>query len=204
MKTLRFTSLFRLAVLTVFGVLTFWCVPQTSAQVTIYAKFLNGATPWNGESTAAGRTGWAELESISLGAATPVTIGSATGGAGAGKLAFDPIAISKVVDRLTPQIFASMASGQNLSGQTNGDLTIEFVRPVGGTPTVFFRVELKLVFFVSSASTTTVGDVTVRENIKMLCGAQRITTVPIVGGIPQTPVVRSWSQVLNNSTFGVN
>ncbi len=201
----KFTFAFRrIAALLVLAVALTVGASRSMAQVTIYAKFLNGLSPWNGESTAAGRAGWAELDSISLGASTPVTIGSASGGAGVGKLAFDPIAISKVVDRLTPQIFSFLASGQNLGGQTNGDLTIEFVRPVGGTPTVFFRVELRLVFFVSTASTTTVGDDTVRENIKMLCGAQRITTVPIVGGVPQTPVIRSWSQVLNNATFEVN
>ncbi len=200
----RFSSFTRrLLIVAVLGVFHTIGASVGFGQVTIYAKFLNGLTPWNGESTAQGRTGWAELESISLGAATPVTIGAAAGGAGVGKLEFDPIAISKVVDRLTPQIFATMASGQSLHGQTNGDLTIEFVKPVGGTPTVFFRVELKLVFFVSSASATTVGDDTVRENIKMVCGAQRITTVPIVGGVAQPPVVRSWSQVLNTAAFDV-
>ena len=200
----RFSSFTRrLLIVAVLGVFHTIGASVSSAQVTIYAKFLNGASPWNGESTAQGRTGWAELDSISLGASTPVTIGSATGGAGAGKLVFDPIVISKVVDRLTPQIFANMASGQALTGQTNGDLTIEFVKNVGATPTVFFRVEMKLVFFTSTGSATADGDNTVHENIKMLCGAQRVTVVPIVGGTPQTPIVKSWSQVLNNSTFAV-
>ena len=200
----RFSSFTRrLLIVAVLGVFHTIGASVSSAQVTIYAKFLNGASPWNGESTAQGRTGWAELDSISLGASIPVTIGSASGGAGVGKLVFDPIVISKVVDRLTPQIFANMASGQALTGQTNGDLTIEFVKNVGATPTVFFRVEMKLVFFTSTGSATADGDNTVHENIKMLCGAQRVTVVPIVGGTPQTPIVKSWSQVLNNSTFAV-
>lgn len=52
-----------------------------------------------------------EVESFSWGATNPTTIGSATGGAGAGKIKFNELKISKKVDRASPLLFKQMASG---------------------------------------------------------------------------------------------
>ncbi len=51
------------------------------------------------------------VESFAWGAETPTTIGSATGGAGAGKIAFNELHITKKVDRASPLLFKQMASG---------------------------------------------------------------------------------------------
>lgn len=52
-----------------------------------------------------------EVDSFSWGATNPTTIGSATGGAGAGKIKFNELTINKKVDRASPLFFKQMASG---------------------------------------------------------------------------------------------
>ena len=52
-----------------------------------------------------------EVDSFSWGAKNPITIGSATGGAGAGKIAFNELRINKKVDRASPLLFKQMATG---------------------------------------------------------------------------------------------
>lgn len=98
-------------------------------------------------------------------------------GGSAVPVAFNPGAISKSVDRLTPQIFTNLASGTAMrNAALPADLIIEFVKDAGAGPVVFFRVEMKLVFFTSQSTTTTTNDETVQENIQFQYGAVRITT----------------------------
>jgi type VI protein secretion system component Hcp len=203
MNTHSFAAFRRLAALAVLGILLTVGASHSQAQVTIYAKFLDGTiggSPWAGESTDPGRTGWAKLESFSFGFTNASIVGGATA-----PVAFNPGAISKAVDRLTPQIFTNLASGTPLRNTAlPADLTIEFVKDAGAGPVVFFRVEMKLVYFSSQGTATNSGDDTVQENVQIQFGAVRVTNTPILpGGTLGTPVIRSWSHVLNNSTFNV-
>jgi type VI protein secretion system component Hcp len=172
------------------------------AQVTIYAKFLTGTGVWAGESTAPGRTGWFELNDISFGGNNPVTI---AGGGGTGKYTIGDAVFSKVVDRLTPQIFFNLASGTSLNASgPDGDVIVEFVRTTDAGPVVFFRLEYRLAHFSQSYSSAAKGDETLNESISLAAGAVRYTYWPILGkGGQGTPIVKAWSQVLNNATFNV-
>lgn len=67
-----------------------------------------------GESTASGHENEIDLESWSWGVSNASTIGSATGGAGAGKIRHDPLVITKHVDKATPKIFLACANGQHI------------------------------------------------------------------------------------------
>ncbi len=51
------------------------------------------------------------VESFSWNPSNPTTIGSATGGAGAGKIAFNEMHVSKKVDRASPVLFRQMSRG---------------------------------------------------------------------------------------------
>lgn len=53
------------------------------------------------------------VDSFSWGPSSPTTIGSATGGAGAGKVAFNEFKITKKVDRASPLLFRQMATGSH-------------------------------------------------------------------------------------------
>jgi type VI protein secretion system component Hcp len=172
------------------------------AQVIIYARFLTGTGVWAGESTAPGRTGWFELNDISFGGSSPVTIG----GAGAGKFTIGDAVFSKVVDRLTPQILFNLASGTSLKASgPDGDVIVEFVRTTDAGPVVFFRLEYRFAFFSQSNSSAAKGDENLNESISLAAGAVRYTYWPMLGkGGQGTPIVKAWSQVLNNATFNVD
>lgn len=202
MNTLRCPGFRRVAALAVLGILLTVATPRCLAQVAIYAKVLDGTGVWAGESTTPGRTGWTDLKSVSFGASIPITIGGGGGGT-VGRASFDEIALTKLVDRLTPQIFATLSTGTSLNaGGANGDVTIEFVRTVNAIPAVFFRYELKSAFFAKSSSSSAAGDAALTESVTMLAGAVRYTYWPILpNGTQGTPIVKVWNQVTNIATF---
>lgn len=51
------------------------------------------------------------VESFAWGAESPTTIGSATGGSGAGKVKFNELHVTKKVDRASPLLFQQLAKG---------------------------------------------------------------------------------------------
>jgi type VI secretion system secreted protein Hcp len=94
-----------------------------AAQEDFFLK-LDGIT---GESTNNEHKGWIEVESFSWGASNPTTIGSATGGAGAGKATFQPFTITKRMDSTSPTLFLHCASGKHIA---NG--VVQIYRKAGG------------------------------------------------------------------------
>jgi type VI protein secretion system component Hcp len=181
---------------------------RAQGPISIYARFLDGTGVWAGESTKPGRTGWADLMNLAFGGENAVTIGGGGGGGTTARLSFDDVVLAKKVDRLTPQIFANLASGSSLNANNaNGDVTFEFARSFvsGGNEVTFLRVEYRLVFFTKQGSSTSEGDDIVKDNVTMTAGATRITYWPILAnGSQGTPIIKSWSVVLNNNTFNVN
>lgn len=70
------------------------------------------------------------------------TIGSASGGAGAGKAVNKPVTITHVMGASSPEFLAAAASGQHLKS-----VVINFARTTAqGTDTVYYRVTLTTVF----------------------------------------------------------
>ena len=53
--------------------------------------------------------------SFSLGGTNPTTIGSATGGAGAGKISFAPLNVTKMIDGLSPITLTRLANGDHFN-----------------------------------------------------------------------------------------
>ncbi|MBD2757304.1 type VI secretion system tube protein Hcp [Spirosoma validum] len=70
-----------------------------------------------------------------------LNIGSQSSGAGAGRVAFNPLTITKSVDALTPKLFQAMCSGTAYKF-----VEILFVKPTadGNTASVIYKVLLKL------------------------------------------------------------
>jgi type VI secretion system secreted protein Hcp len=69
-----------------------------------------------------------EIKDFSFGVENPTTIGSATGGAGAGKVKFNEFTIKKTVDSASPSFFKNCATGSHYKTVT---LTM---RKAGGDP----------------------------------------------------------------------
>jgi len=59
----------------------------------------------------AGQTQTIELQDFNLGGETPATIGSATGGAGAGKATFKEFTVKKTTDAASPAFFKNCVAG---------------------------------------------------------------------------------------------
>lgn len=79
------------------------------------------------------------------------TPGSATGGAGSGKVTFNPFSITRKVDRASPLFFQYAAIGTKVKTATI------VVLPPGGPPTVSIRYELGQVTVSSDAQSNSVG-----------------------------------------------
>jgi type VI secretion system secreted protein Hcp len=56
-----------------------------------------------------------DVTSFDLGASSPTTIGSATSGAGAGKVTFQPFTVTKTVDKYSSDLFLDLAAGKFLT-----------------------------------------------------------------------------------------
>jgi type VI secretion system secreted protein Hcp len=69
-----------------------------------------------------------EIKDFSFGVENPTTIGSATGGAGAGKIKFNEFTIKKTTDSASPNFFKNCCTGTHY-----GAVTIE-MRKAGGDP----------------------------------------------------------------------
>lgn len=76
----------------------------------------------------AGPTQTIELSDFSLGGETPATIGSATGGAGAGKIRFNEFTITKKSDAASPLFFRNCVAGAHYK-----QVTLQ-MRKAGGDP----------------------------------------------------------------------
>src|SRR3954469_3270111 len=87
-----------------------------------------------GESQDAKHKGEIELFSFSLGAHNPTTIGSATGGAGAGKVSFSNFSIMKKTDKTSPILFQACAGGTHYGKavitlrKAGGDAQVEYLK----------------------------------------------------------------------------
>lgn len=76
----------------------------------------------------AGETQTIELQDFNLGGETPATIGSATGGAGAGKIRFNEFTIKKTTAAASPAFFRNCVAGAHYKKVTLA------MRKAGGDP----------------------------------------------------------------------
>src|ERR1700674_2983251 len=76
-----------------------------------------------------------EIYSFSWGASNPVTIGSASGGAGAGKVSISSFNIMKRTDSASPALFLNCAKGQHF---TEGHVVM---RKAGGDAVEYLKYD---------------------------------------------------------------
>ena len=167
------------------------------AQITIYAKFLDGAGNWAGELTG-GRQGWTALESAVVSFSNPTAIGGATA-----PVNFNPVILSKAVNKLTPQIFASTVLGTAVRNLTlPADLTLEYVTEGPAGPVVFFRVEMRYLIFTSQKTATSTGSDAMQEDVEIQFGSVRLTSWPISpAGTQGTPKTDTWNRIKGTNNF---
>src|SRR5262249_27608195 len=87
-----------------------------------------------------GKNGAFEIKDFSFGVENPTTIGSATGGAGAGKIKFNEFTIKKTSDKASPAFFRNCVAGAHYK-----TVTLE-MRKAGGDPTSAGKPSLRFKF----------------------------------------------------------
>ncbi len=133
-----------------------------------------------------------EIESFSFGAENPTTIGSATGGAGAGKVSFNEFQITKRVDKASPVLFKNMSAGAHYSKAT---LTVR--KPAAKEPYMTYVMETVFTTKVDHGG----GSPEVpTEQITFVFGKLVIqSTDRNADGSAAAPVQYGWNQVTNVS-----
>jgi type VI secretion system secreted protein Hcp len=122
------------ALLLVFGMTRSVQTPTASAASSAYFLKIDGI---DGESTDANHAGQIEINSWSFGVSNASTIGSATGGAGAGKAKFQDFHVTKRIDKATPLLALACAQGRRIP-----KATFVVARPGDGGSVDYYRVTL--------------------------------------------------------------
>ncbi len=127
-----------------------------------------------GESKDSKHAGETEIYSFSFGAHNPTTIGSASGGAGAGKVSFQSFSFMKKTDSASPLIFQACCQGTHIA---TGGLTL---RKAGGdNPLEYLKWGFKTVFIESIQwAGSTGGDDSPSESVSFVYGQKTIDYQP--------------------------
>jgi type VI secretion system secreted protein Hcp len=146
-----------------------------------------------GESADSQHGGEIDVESFSWGETNSTSIGSATTGAGAGKVKFDSMAITTRVSCASPQLALMCASGQHVP------TAVLTVRKAGGKQEEYYKVTFKTVFVTQYRSIAVAGtDLMPRDELTFVFGEYVIEYRPQgKEGMLGSPVMNGWSQITN-------
>lgn len=123
----------------------------------------------------AGQTQTIELQDFNLGGETPATIGSATGGAGAGKIKFNEFTIKKTTDAASPAFFRNCTAGAHYKKVTLA------MRKAGGDPSSAGKPPLRYILHEVIVTNVNPAD----HGAKFSFGRSEVEGAPT-----PTPVVR--------------
>lgn len=136
-----------------------------------------------------------EIKDFSFGVENATTIGSATGGAGAGKIKFNEFTIKKTSDKASPLFFKNCCVGAHYK-----TVTIE-MRKAGGDPTSAGKPFLKFKFdtvFTTKIDWSGPGDEGPEEGITFVYGKLGVKyTEQSETGVQGEPHIAGWDQVQN-------
>jgi len=137
-----------------------------------------------------------EVASYSFGIHNTTTIGSMSGGAGAGKAKFSEFKIEKVVDSVSPNLLHYAGGGLKIP-------RIElYLRKAGGTRLIYLQYSFKLVYVTDVEWTVGAGDDSVRESVAFAFGALQVMyKLSDATGATKGTLTGTWNQVKNNNGF---
>src|SRR5262245_55197550 len=134
-----------------------------------------------------------ELYSFSWGASNPVTIGSAAGGAGAGKVSLSSFNVMKTTDKASPVLFLACCKGAHYP---KADVVL---RKSGGNAVEYLTYTFSEVFVESIQwSGSAGGDDTPSESLSFAFGKVQMKYTPQAAkGAKATAVPASWDITKN-------
>ncbi len=151
-----------------------------------------------GTNSLAAAVGAFEIKDFSFGVENPTTIGSATGGAGAGKIKFNEFTIKKTSDSASPAFFKNCCAGSHYK-----TVYID-MRKAGGDPNsagkAFLRFRFETVF-TTKIDWSGPGDEGPEESITFVYGILGVAYWPQgkEGTQGAVPKAAGWNQMLNTS-----
>ena len=131
------------------------------------------------------------IRDFAFGVESPTTIGTATGGAGAGKVKFNEFTIKKVTDQASPLFFKNCCVGAHYKTVTVSMRRTE--RAPAGKEFLRFKFET---VFVTRIDWSGPGDDGPEESITFVYGKLGIRVTPDNGA---KPVIAGWDQVTNKA-----
>jgi type VI secretion system secreted protein Hcp len=193
----------KLAALTVAAGTALAIAPSAHAATDYFMRIDPGPgnTQITGESTDKQFQGWTEIKSFNMAVENLTTIGSATGGAGAGKAKFDQLTIDKNVDSTSPQIFQALAQGQHFNG-----IEIAVRKAGGATPTATAptptRYYFSLAYPVKDEQSGDAGEDTPQETLTFNYGGfvQKYVGQTSTGAA-KPAIFGKWSQISNSTNW---
>ena len=148
-----------------------------------------------------------QLASFMLGTENPTTIGSASSGAGAGKVKFQTFEVTKNVDKASASLFTACASKAHFP---QVDLYIRKAgaasAPGGGTGHSYLLYTFRLVFITTVSWSGGAGQDAPTETVDFVYGALGISyySQDATGALAAQPESAQWSQVKNTPTLDVS
>lgn len=138
--------------------------------------------------------GWFKIKGVSLGIENKVILGSTSGGIGAGKAAFNPVLIDKLVDQASVPLLTAAATGAHYD-----KAIIAFRKSGDSRAAAFLTIELRTVFVQSIQTTESEGDDQPSEKLTLMYGAQKWSyRVQKPDGSLAPPVEHTWNQLTNS------
>lgn len=146
-----------------------------------------------GDSTDATHAGEIDIESFSWGESQTTSIGSATSGAGAGKVKFDELTFTSRVHSGSQQLALMCASGAHAA------TAVLTVRKAGGKQEEYYKVTFKTVFITHYRSIgAAVTDVIPRDEVTCVFGTYLIEyRSQTKDGTLAAAVMNGWDQIQN-------
>ncbi|HTR76748.1 MAG TPA: type VI secretion system tube protein Hcp [Gemmatimonadaceae bacterium] len=146
----------------------------------------------DGESTDSKHKNEIEISSFSWGASNPTSIGSATGGIGAGKVHLSDLNITTGMNKASPKLFLACSSGQHIA---TGTLS---VRKAGGTQLDYLTYTLTEVLVSSYNTSGGGGSDTPMESISLAFAKIEMSYAPQgADGKLGSPVKVGWNVTTN-------
>jgi type VI secretion system secreted protein Hcp len=198
---MSFTSPFRACAVAALAALTVLLAIPLSAHASqdIFLKFNNAPEPLQGESLDKSLPGAISVKSFEWSVENPTTIGSASGGAGAGKAKLTPLKLTKLVDSSSPGLMMAAAKGTMIK-----DAAL-IIRKAGATqPDPYLQYRLKTVFVTDVETSADAGDDGVSETVTLMYGSiqQRYMPAQSKPGGALNPIITGWDQMLNQPLPG--
>lgn len=140
-----------------------------------------------------------DISEWSFGITQTVSIGSATGGAGAGKVSFDPFTIKKVLDKSSPFFFSTLCTGGhyktvNLLVRKSGVQA----KKSGG---IYFEIDFYMAFITKIDWSH--DETAPTEEITFDYGAMRIAYKKQTpdGSLESSPKMAAWNKLDNSNVW---